>query len=217
MWGRVVDGGYHENSGALTAHDILRVVRRARRAGRSAAASKIEIEPRVIIITNDPASARLCSAFLPGQSTSGERPAGTPSDPEKPLRNQPRLWLPELMSPLDALLNTRVARGTHARRTLADVAAGGARETMEEDCEDNQAREGTLEFAMPDGESPALGWFLGKASRDLMHKALCRPEHVQTVQAAMSQVLRLEKPQYECQPEPVELRRSKVPVKVGGV
>jgi hypothetical protein len=70
---------------------------------------------------------------------------------------------------------------------------------------------------MPDGESPALGWFLGKASRDLMHKALCRPEHVQTVQAAMSQVLRLEKPQYECQPEPVELRRSKVPVKVGGV
>ena len=26
LWGRVVDGGYHENSGAETAHDVLQVV-----------------------------------------------------------------------------------------------------------------------------------------------------------------------------------------------
>jgi hypothetical protein len=203
MWGRVVDGGYHENSGALTAHDILRAVRRTLRPDR--ARGKIVVEPRVIIITNDPGSARLCSAFLPDASARpGERPQGKPSDPAKPLRNQPRLWLPELMSPLDALLNTRVARGTHARRTLADVAAGGSRKTMEEDCLSDQAREGTLEFAMPDGESPALGWFLGKASRDLMHNALCRGEHVQMIATARKQVLGVDA-RFECQAEPVPL------------
>jgi hypothetical protein len=117
------------------------------------------------------------------------------------------------MSPLDALLNTRVARGTHARRTLADVAAGGSRKTMEEDCLSDQAREGTLEFAMPDGESPALGWFLGKASRKLMHDALCRGEHVQMIATARKQVLGVDAP-YKCQAEPVPLEGNPVPAKV---
>jgi hypothetical protein len=88
-WLRLVDGGYFENSGAVTAGEVVRNVRAvADSAGTS-------VLPVVIHISNDP------------ETTS-------PSD----LREQ-RKWLNQVVAPAKALLHTRPARGFQAREDLA--------------------------------------------------------------------------------------------------
>jgi hypothetical protein len=71
-------------------------------------------------------------------------------------------------------------RRAHARLHGApspDAAAAGIK-TLREDCEDkDRGRTNTLEFAMPYGKSPALGWFLVSESQELMHNVLCLGEH----------------------------------------
>ena len=59
VWGRVVDGGYHENSGAQTAAGVLRAFRRAAWRFQRAHPQLARIEPYVILVSNDPASGRL--------------------------------------------------------------------------------------------------------------------------------------------------------------
>jgi hypothetical protein len=88
-WLRLVDGGYFENSGAVTASEVVRNVRNA--PGPAGAA----IVPVVIHISNDPETTR-------------------PSD----LAEQ-RKWLSQVVAPVQALLNTRPARGFQAREDLA--------------------------------------------------------------------------------------------------
>jgi hypothetical protein len=180
VWGRLVDGGYHENSGAQTAVDLLRALRRAARDFEKTHA--IRIEPHVVIITNDPGSARLCDRA---------------PDPEPGHRYT------ELLSPITTLWNTRTARGGQARRELADSAAGFRREALEKDCAADGTRERTHEFSLapPSGvreRPPALGWFLAVGSTSRMDRALCREEHLRAL-AAMRRVLGVTAP-YECRP-----------------
>lgn len=168
VWGRVVDGGYHENSGAQTAADLLRALRRAARQFEDEQpAGRTRIQPQVIIITNDAGSTRLCDEATP---------------PE------PAHWYAELLSPARALWNSRVARGSQARRALADSAAGYRRDPLEKDCAGDGTRANTLEFSLASAQrperAPALGWFLASGSTRVMDRALCRPEHLQAIATA---------------------------------
>jgi hypothetical protein len=218
VWGRVVDGGYHENSGALTAMDILRVINRAQldaALGDPTLAGKLLLEPRVVLVTNDPGSARLCESFSTKPDAAAlaalEQKQKTQQTEAERVPHQPRYWLSEIMSPLDALLNTRVARGTHARRTVADAAAAGTK-TLKEDCEDkDRGRTNTLEFAMPYGKSPALGWFLVSESQELMHNALCLGEHKAALLATRERLGIAG--EYQCRRQPVKLEGNAAEVK----
>jgi hypothetical protein len=88
-WLRLVDGGYFENSGAVTAGEVVRNVRAA---AESAGANVL---PVVIHISNDPETT-------------------APSD-----LNEQRKWLNQVVAPVKALLHTRPARGFQAREDLA--------------------------------------------------------------------------------------------------
>jgi hypothetical protein len=166
IWGRVVDGGYHENSGAQTAAGVLRAFRRAAWRFQRAHPELPRVEPYVILIANDPSSGRLCDA------------------PREPA---PEHVAPELLAPLEALLNTRSARGADARRALADAAAARAGDAGE-DCRKDEIRSHTLEFSLGAAQEEgartrtiALGWLLAAGSTAEMEAALCAPRHAQAV------------------------------------
>ena len=108
-WGRIIDGGYFENSGVETVRDVLFAMRPVLAAWE---ARGYRIEPVVMVISNspgalapsgrqDPATARLESTFLS-----------------------------ELLAPPLGLFNTRIARATFAvtaeRRDMAAILPGEA-------------------------------------------------------------------------------------------
>ncbi|MGZ8357716.1 MAG: hypothetical protein ACXWVF_13975 [Telluria sp.] len=101
-WGRVIDGGYFENSGVETVRDLLFAMRPVLREWRR---HGYDIEPVVIVISNSPG-------------------AMAPSGKLDP--NSARLdatFLSELLAPPLGLFNTRAARATFAvtaeRRDMA--------------------------------------------------------------------------------------------------
>ena len=98
--GRVVDGGYFENSGATTTLEVLQAI------GLLAEEDPRwkQVEPFVIHISNEPVDAQFGSDSL--------RAA-----PGHPLI-APRQLLNEALSPLWTLINTRDARGLYARETV---------------------------------------------------------------------------------------------------
>lgn len=101
--GRVVDGGYFENSGATTTLEIaLAVNAMALEPGADPRWRKVV--PTVIHISNEPRNPRVPEETLANG-------AGHP-------RIAPGTWMPEVLSPLKTLLSTREARGTFARETL---------------------------------------------------------------------------------------------------
>ena len=101
-WIRAVDGGYFENSGAVTTAEILLAIRRA------AVQQKDNIRPIIIHISNDP----------------------RPLDGKETGPSEQRVSLGEILSPARALLKTRSARGYQARDALRErirsFAEGGA-------------------------------------------------------------------------------------------
>jgi hypothetical protein len=98
--GRVVDGGYFENSGATGTLEILKLLPSMEAEDPRWA----KVEPYVIHISNEPVN--------PGA------PPDTLEVPRNRRAIQPGTWLNEALSPLWALLNTRDARGVYARETL---------------------------------------------------------------------------------------------------
>jgi hypothetical protein len=96
-WIRLVDGGYFENSAAVTAAEILRAVERHASSLRTPRGASIK--PIVLHLSNDPAT----------------------TDPRDLLER--RKWLNQPLAPLKALLNTRQARGFQAREDLERRAA----------------------------------------------------------------------------------------------
>ena len=90
-WYRLVDGGYFENSGAVTAIELLDVVMRyARRTGK-------DLRPFVIHISNEP--------VIPDKERARKQVSFNPV-------------MGEIFSPLRALLKVRPARGFQAREFL---------------------------------------------------------------------------------------------------
>jgi hypothetical protein len=165
VWGRVVDGGYHENSGAQTGEGLLMALSRAAREFEaSQPAGRTRIVVRVVMITNDAKSRRICDA---------------------PAEVEPSHWFTEFLAPPSTLWNSRVARGTQARRDLADAAAGAARDPLGKDCAGDRTRANTLEFSLasayPAERPPALGWFLAVGSTRRMDQAICSADHTRAI------------------------------------
>jgi len=186
VWGRVVDGGYHENSGAQSAEGVLRALRRAWRKFSQGRNDLPALEPKAVIITNDGGSTRVC---------------------DEARAAPPEHGLTELLSPVRALWNSRTARGDQARRALADAAAGRRSERLLEDCGKDGLRKNTHEFALARDASqsgsapkrqPALGWFLARGSVDYIHEALCRDVHREAVMRVRTE-LEMEGA-YQCSP-----------------
>ncbi len=98
--GRVVDGGYFENSGATTTLEILKTIPSLKKQD----SRWDKVEPIVIHISNEPVDPSAGLATL----------AGAPDS--KSIA--PHRWLNEVLSPLWAMLNTRGARGVYARDAL---------------------------------------------------------------------------------------------------
>ena len=100
-YGRVVDGGYFENSGATTTLAILQTIDQLAETDPS----WNQVERYVIHISNEPIDPRFANDSL----------ARAPDNPNI----RPQDFLNEALSPLSALLTTRNARGYYARETAA--------------------------------------------------------------------------------------------------
>jgi len=140
----LVDGGYFENFGALTARELI-----------DAALYQFttqKIRPVAIVISNDPLL----------------RPDDYPSDPAVyPPAALPKLaWASEVMSPLRALLHTRDARGL--------LAAADLRATVEYYDGDYFQFRLCPDTRQPKHDDPALGWVLSEESGEFMRWQLGR-------------------------------------------
>lgn len=142
MWGRLVDGGYYENSGAATLFDVARafteVVNDLHTGipadewhGALQLGSYIRPQITVVLISNDPRPLQYSTG-----TNEAPRPPLRPAEPpeEVTLRYVPRFarnrvfgetdiwnrsaWLSELLSPPEALWDTRDARATGEKVTL---------------------------------------------------------------------------------------------------
>jgi hypothetical protein len=156
LWGRVVDGGYHENSGAATAFDVLQALVPLLPVYRDS--QGLSLEPYVILITNDPDGSPVVP-FITGAANF----EGAPS--------KPRGWdlLPDLLSPVDTLLSTRESRSPYARNVLARL----ARRVNASPDGSPPAHPHVFEFFLERKTSdPALGWLLSGRSDLSMDLAL---------------------------------------------
>ena len=99
--GRVVDGGYFENSGATATLAILQIINEL--AGKDKRWEKVD--PYVIHISNEPVEPKYVNDSL----------RTAPDNPNI----KPKEFLNEALSPLWSLLNTRDARGYYARESVA--------------------------------------------------------------------------------------------------
>jgi hypothetical protein len=99
--GRVVDGGYFENSGATASLAILQIINELARKDKRWE----KVDPYVIHISNEPVDAKYVNDSL----------RTAPDNPNI----RPKNLLNEALSPLWTFLNTRDARGYYARESVA--------------------------------------------------------------------------------------------------
>jgi hypothetical protein len=152
-FGHVVDGGYFENSGLATLHEILEAIR--------------EKEPvrRVVVLY-------LCNDPLPCNAQ--------PDTVKPPV--QPRASLIEWFGPPRAVLSTMTARGSLSRADVADIHGVAflqlnvcdaliAADTTESEAHTLESAE-SEERARQRVISPPLGWLLSRVARDWMDASL---------------------------------------------
>jgi WD40 repeat protein len=100
---RVVDGGIHENFGAITAMELASFLK-----------DKYELAPLVVLINNNPTVSKMeCVTVDRG-----------PVDPE----GEANPWFPTLLGPIDAMRATRTGRGSHAAVNLCMELKGKSKE-----------------------------------------------------------------------------------------
>lgn len=128
-WIRVVDGGYFENSGAVTANEILTKIQNA------AEEHEANIKIVVIQIRNSP----------------------IPIEKDREENYDKRIFVSEVLSPVQALLHVREARGYQAREELSQRVG------------DNNFN---FTLCKLKGTTLPLGWMLSKKARDEMEKQL---------------------------------------------
>jgi hypothetical protein len=164
LWGRLVDGGYFDNSGAATASDLLEEIR----TSATPPAAVTETPSRkpiflIVIIKNDP-----------------HAPSALATSVRAPLQPPPR-WFSEFTAPVQALLEARDARGMLAEESfVSSVQAINADSTLArsqcvveftlappEPPAGQTVRQRTTEF-----DDPPLGWSLSKLSVAAIEKRL---------------------------------------------
>jgi len=179
---RVVDGGYFENSGSVTALEVLRVIE-AQLATATGAAERVI--PVVIIISNDPerqsdghknvwiSPQQVQSQITLGQDTPASapapEPAATASESEDFKKTKPLQFASELLSPPEALLATQGARGTLALREIYEHQAQAQRALKKTNT--GATPPVIISVRLHDEGIPLpLGWSLSHAARGDMQK-----------------------------------------------
>ena len=160
--GHILDGGYFENFGAITAGQILRDVVKHLKDPEGATVFR----PFVIQISSDPdiegeAALPLCAASHPP-------PPGPDQHGDERLRPKPPAAsnaVNEVSAPIRGLLNTRSARGLLAAKELCHQVAGITQLPSAAAGSDPRF----FHFRLCERENypkPPLGWALSKRTRD---------------------------------------------------
>lgn len=151
---QLVDGGYFENSGTTTLLEVMRQLRAI------AAARGQHLRFIVLHISNDPQLGDFVdnhdpAQFMPFYSTACPQPAA-------PSRNAPS---GEATAPLEALLDTRSARGSYARAQLLGA--------LHADAQDPARGDLLWHFRLCTGDYPIpLGWAISAPVFDEMQRQL---------------------------------------------
>jgi hypothetical protein len=140
--GRLVDGGYFENSGATTTLEI------------ALAAQAMALDP-----TEDPRWGRVVPTVIhiSNEPRRPDEPPETLANGAADPRIAPGTWMPEVLSPLRTMFSARGARGTFARETLR-LHVG----------DDNFFLFGLCR----ESANPPLGWVLSSSTRRGMNQQL---------------------------------------------
>jgi hypothetical protein len=171
----VVDGGYFENSAATAAYEI------ATRIKERCAVPNHEIrnvDVKVIMISNDPRKPPIDPAAPPS-------PSNLPKRTQKMTRETN--FLGDLTAPINALMNTRNARGTYAQKTIAleqrRFKAGMTAPAP--------ATKDIVYFSLRDTQVPLpLGWMLSAEAAKTMRDQVLRDDEVVKNKTAISEILR---------------------------
>jgi len=170
-WGRLVDGGYFENAGAVTAREIVEQIAAAQGGRRD--------NLHVLILSNAPRNPdeRLCHEILQEANAPPPLCRADPTKGDAP----PNAPLPDLSAPVQALLATREARGSLAKAELAQDIGDAQR-----------VHELYLAKWSRAYDDPPLGWFLSGAGITGINDALSpQPRSVKELQPARLALQRL--------------------------
>jgi len=158
LWGRLVDGGYYENSGLATLLDLIETLKPAEGANAPGLRrNKIQL----IVIDNAADNERTCGRDGDEETDQSKLPTDVPA-------------LSGVTAPIEAFLKVREARaGQEGRRAKADYRCrsqlidwdlyaprGNAKQTQDAEQQAEEAR-----------HEPALGWFLSRRSAGAMAQA----------------------------------------------
>jgi hypothetical protein len=162
--GRVVDGGYFENSGLVTLKEIYDAVMQWNET------SAAKIAPTVVYLCNDPIE---CST-----------PAGRNASADS-VTTTHATWANEIAGPIRALLDTRSARGSLAKAQFVETLEAPTQLIELDVCGLLRAPPGSVSDSarvrnLPDVDqrkrdrvvSPPLGWLLSQQARDWMDASL---------------------------------------------
>ncbi|MEA3410114.1 MAG: hypothetical protein U9R74_01065 [Pseudomonadota bacterium] len=144
-WYRLVDGGYFDNSGTVTAAELLKAIIRVRDGG----GLRCKVSPFVIHISNDPV----------------ERPKAVGN------RNE---WMSEVLSPVRTLLHVRPARGFQARDALRQDIRDEVRRSNPGRTSEDQVRFVHFRLCESNVDLP-LGWMLSESTKEEMHRQFGGP------------------------------------------
>jgi hypothetical protein len=178
--GRVVDGGYFENSGLTTLQEINTYIRE-----RNADTAKVKVRPIILYLCNDPAACargRERDSIIVAKSTS----------------------VNELLAPVRALLKTRDARGALSMEQLrrrpdlsfleldvcVSLSHSGPKQQQTPGTTGDTTR---LAHARERVVTPALGWLLSKLARDWMDSSLVAGRGVAANSCRQNNVAQLRK------------------------
>ena len=162
-WGRLVDGGYFENSGSVTAEEIVEQIALAQSGRRD--------NIFIVVLSNEPRAKgrRLCRTRGGVQSLS-------PIQSAERRTVDPRVALSDISSPVEALLATREARGDYAVRDLAkrNGCANVYEVFLARSIDIVKARSGAVTKTYIEGTTTdaPLGWYLSTDAYDTLTHAL---------------------------------------------
>ena len=171
----IVDGGYFENSAATAAYEI------ATRIKERCALPNHEIrnvDIKVIMISNDPRKPPIDPAAPPP-------PSNLPNRTQK--MNRQTNFLGDVTAPIDALMNTRNARGTYAQKAIALE----QRRFKIGMTTPPPATKDIVYFSLRDTQVPLpLGWMLSAEAAKTMRNQVLRDDEVLKNKTAISEILK---------------------------
>lgn len=159
--GHIIDGGYFENFGAETLHQLLNHIQRSDRDGTGLMHSYGKVRPIVIQISNDVGAALDTFADIDAATPADE----FPGDMNGFKRFMSLRFANEIRAPVEGIFATRNGRGILAAKTLR----GWVTDYNADRDELDPGRALYVHFRLmkrPGKPVPALGWALSRESRD---------------------------------------------------